>query len=85
LTGEGQELPCSAYDQTTLGFSDHGHGTTTSELKEPFISQDVHGSKHRVLVHPQHGGNVPGQWEPIAWSSFALCDGPPNFGSHLIV
>ena len=85
LTSKSQKLPCSTHHQTTFGFSDHGHATAPSELKKSFVSQDVHGSKHRVLVHFKYSSDVLGKWEALSWGSFAFGNGLADLRCDLVV
>ncbi len=85
LAGEIDEFLHPTHHCTSLRRARHGDAPSSTELDEPFISQDVHGSEHRVLVYAQNSGNVDGEWKPITRPGFALCDGTSDLTRDLIV
>ena len=55
------------------------------EVEQPFFSENVEGTKHRVLVDAKHGSEVLGERKPLARTGLTLGNGPSNLSCHLVV
>jgi hypothetical protein len=82
---ELDQIVDSIHDGTSLGSSGHGDATTSLEVEETFITEDVKSTQHGVLVDPEHGSHVLGQREALSRPGFTVGDGPSNLCGHLVM
>jgi hypothetical protein len=59
--------------------------TAALELEDSLVSQHPNGTKDRVLVHPEDGGEVSRRWELLAWLRLAIGDRATYVPGDLIV
>ena len=73
------------HHRAALRSANHAHATTSCEVEQPFVSKDVQSTNHRVLVHPEHRGQVDRRGKAFSLSGLAFGDGPSNLRGHLFV
>jgi hypothetical protein len=72
-------------NDTSLGFAHHADTTTTSELEDPFVSEDPQSPQHCVRVDPQYRRHVFGRREALTRSHVSIRNIFSNLGGHLVV
>ena len=72
-------------DGSVLRRADHGDPPAAAELQQSFVSEDVQGPQHGVLVHPEHGSDVLGEGQAVSGASLAVGDGAPDLRGNLVV
>ncbi len=85
VLGEGDEFLDFAQHFTLLRRAHDGDSPAATKLQKPFVTKNMHGPKHGVLVHAKDSCDVFDQWEPITRSGLAFRYGATYVGSHLIV
>jgi len=55
------------------------------ELEQSLVSERAQRPQHCVGVDADHGGQVFGWWQALAWSGLAVGDGPADLGRDLLV
>ena len=63
------EVPHPLDNCALLRSSGNRDSSTSLEIEEPFLSKDVEGTKHRVLVHAEESSHVLGQGKPFTWAA----------------
>ena len=82
---ELDQLADTLHDDTMLRSPCHRDAAATLEVEETFLTEEMQGPQHGVLVHAEDGCHVFGQRKALSGSSFSLGDGPADFGRHLIM
>jgi hypothetical protein len=75
-TGQDRALPRGPGDRDA---------PAAAELQHPLIPEQSQRPQHRVGVHIQHGGQVPGRRQSLAGADLAVGDRPADLGTDLIV
>ena len=82
---EFDELVDPLDDSALPGRAGNSDPTPTLEIEKPLIPKYVESPQDGVLVHPEHGRKVLGQWKTLSRACFAIGDRPADLRCHLIV
>jgi hypothetical protein len=63
---ELDQLADTLHDDTLLRSPCHRDAAATLEVEETFLTEEMQGPQHGVLVHAEDACHVFGQWEPLS-------------------
>jgi hypothetical protein len=85
MSSELDQFSYSFDHRTLVRRSRHRDSSPPRELQQTLVPENVHGTKHGVLVHAEYGGNIFDHWETLAWSGFTFGNRSTDLGGDLIV
>jgi hypothetical protein len=71
---ELEEFIYTGYNRTSLWAADDPYASSSSEVHEPLIAQDMQSSYDGVLVYAQDVGEIHSRWHPFTRSDLSIRD-----------
>jgi hypothetical protein len=85
LASEADEVSRTSDDDATLGAAGNGDAAAAAELEQAFVAEEAQRTQDGVRVDLEHGGEVAGGRETLAWLCFTVGDRAADLGGDLLV